>query len=65
MHTELRLAPNHALHVTSWGEAERAPHTCRRYKRSQSTYHYFYGTYVTRAPLYIVYVSALYIPTAA
>ena len=23
---QLRLAPHHALHVTSWGEPERAPH---------------------------------------
>ena len=44
--------------------ASEAPH--RRYKHSQSTYYYhYYGTYVTRAPLYVVYISALFIPVAA
>ena len=33
---EVRLAPNYALHTSSWGEPERAPH--RRVERSQSIY---------------------------
>ena len=39
---------NNVLHFSSWGEPERAPH--RRVECSQSIY-YYYGTYVTRAPL--------------
>ena len=65
---EVRLAPNHALHVSShyWGEPERAPH--RRVEFSQSTY---YGDdddddvwYVRhpRAAIEIVQQSTIYIP---
>ena len=45
---ELRLAPNQALHVssyTNWGEPERAPH--RRVECSQS----IYGIYITKNEL--------------
>ena len=51
-----------------WGEPERAPH--RRVECSQSIYvwYIYYGTSVTRAPLYVtytpcaIYASARYIP---
>ena len=44
----------------NWGEPERAPH--RRDKRSQSIYfvYIYYGTSVTRAPLYILYSRSLW-----
>ena len=49
-HTACSGSPHNALHSSSWGEPERAPHRRYSWEISYMYYYYYYRTTVTRAP---------------